>query len=554
MPATRRARCTVLLPWKILAVAALILILLPAVTWTQTSAQPSQSSSQQSQQPANPSQPQTLPQAGSTPAQQVPGAGATVEDKSQSQTQPQQDKPEGQAPGQGQPQPETHITKEQAKELFRSVDEILHFVSVDTLMPIEHKVKRNLITREEVEKYVDKRMKDDKDTKRLEQAKLVLSKFGLLPRGYDLHAEFLRLMSEQVAAYYDPRSQSVNMLDWLPPDAQKPVLAHELTHALQDQQVSLEKWQAAGDTDDATLPDPQEYVSEEAQAARQCVTEGQAQVVWFDYSLAPMGKNILTAPEFVDAVRASMGASKDSPVFSDAPMFLQESLLMPYTFGLDFVRTVLANRGKEAAFAEMLRDPPIDSRQIMQPETYLMHQKVEPPRIPDFDALVAPTYERFDFGSMGEFDVYLLAKQYGAEDAPNYYRHWRGGYYFAARVKNGPRDQIEMLYYSKWDSPEAARDFAKLYADYTPKRYDGKMALKANCPDALEINGKLLGCAAWSATTDQGPVSIETHDSELLIMEGYDQKTIDKAREVFFYGMTPAAQPKGKKHAKPEAN
>ena len=58
-----------------------------------------------------------------------------------------------------------------------------------------------------MEKYVDKRMKDDKDEKRLEQARLVLQKFGLLPPDYDLHAEFLRLMAEQVAAYYDPKTQ-----------------------------------------------------------------------------------------------------------------------------------------------------------------------------------------------------------------------------------------------------------------------------------------------------------------------------------------------------------
>ncbi len=68
-----------------------------------------------------------------------------------------------------------------------------------------------------VEKYVDKRMKDDKDEKRVEQAALVLQKFGLLPADYDLHAEFLKLMAEQVAAYYDPKTKSVNLLDWLHP-------------------------------------------------------------------------------------------------------------------------------------------------------------------------------------------------------------------------------------------------------------------------------------------------------------------------------------------------
>ena len=116
-------------------------------------------------------------------------------------------------------------------------------------------------------------------------------------------------------------------------------------------------------------------------------------------------------------MRASMADNKDSPVFAAAPMFLRESLMMPYTFGLEFVRTVLANKGKDAAYAGMLEHPPIDTRQIMQPETYLMKQDVPPLAIPDLDKLVAPDYERFDFGGMGEFDIYLLAKQYGGDDA-----------------------------------------------------------------------------------------------------------------------------------------
>ena len=505
--------------------ALLVALLCASATFAQTAAP------QSPNQPASPSHPKTPLQPPSPNTTPAPGTGATG-----------QNQPPGGSQASSQPQPETHITRAQAKELFRSVDEILRFASHDTGLPIEHSVKRNLITRKSVERYVDKRMKDDKDEKRLEQSRLVLQKFGLLPAGYDLHAEFLLLMAEQVAAYYDPRSRSVNLLDWLPADAQKPVLAHELTHALQDQQVGLQKWELAGAKDDTPLPDQQEYASEEAQAARQCVTEGQAQVVWFDYTLAPMGKNILTAPQFVAAVRASMGDSSDSPIFGQAPMFLKESLLMPYTFGLDFVRTVLANRGKDVAFSGVLQDPPIDTRQVMQPETYLLHQVVAPPTIPDLDRLVAPDYERFDFGSMGEFDVYLLAKQYGADDAPNYYRHWRGGYYFAAHRKSAPRDQIAMLYYSRWDSPEAARDFAKLYAGYLPKRYS-----KAALEPPRTTDGMNQERSLWAFDTDEGKALLELHDNDLLITEGYDDGVIQKARDVFFYRMSlPAQSPKTK--------
>ncbi len=485
---------------------------------------------------------------------QAPSAGAGVQNPPQSGSsagqQPQtgagQQSQSGASESSEQPAPETRITKAQAKELFRSVDEILAFVSQDTGLPIEHEVKRHLITREEVEKYVDKRMKDDKDEKRLEQSRLVLQKFGLLPPDYDLHGEFVRLMAEQVAAYYDPKTKSVNLLDWVQPDAQKPILAHELTHALQDQKVGVEKWELAGAKDDSTpLPDQQEYVVEEEQSARQCVTEGQGMAVMFDYMLAPLGKNLLTAPDVVAMMRAGMGDNKDSPVFAAAPMFLKESMLMPYTFGLDFVRTVLAQKGKDA-YTMMLENPPIDTRQIMQPETYLLGQKVAPLTIPDLDKMIAPNYTRFDFGGMGEFDIYLLAKQYGAEDAPNYYRHWRGGYYFAAHEKTAPKDQIAMLFFTRWDSPEAAYDFAKLYADYLPKRYQGKVDWTKTCPTSAN-GSRSLDCTVISGSTSEGPILIERQDNDLLIMESYDQSVIQKVRDVLFYNMSLPPQPsKGK--------
>jgi hypothetical protein len=543
MPASALFRPSSTRRFKTALAGALFALLLTTALWSQSAPAQTETPSQP-QQPTTPAQPQT----NGSSTQQVPGTGAAIQDQQQSGASPDQQNNSGES--QDQPEPEGHITKQQAKDLFRSVDEILGFVSGDTGLPILHKIHRNLITREQVEKYVGKRMKDDKDEKRLEQERLVLQKFGLLPPNYDLHAEFIRLMGEQVAAFYDPHNKSVNVLDWLPPDAQKPVLAHELTHALQDQQVPLDKWELAGAKDDAALPDQQEYFVEEAQSARQCVTEGQAQVVWFDYTLAPMNKTILTAPEFVDAVRASMGDNKDSPEFGKAPMFLQESMLMPYTFGLDFVRTVLANRGKDAAFKGLLTDPPVDTRQIMQPETYLLHQVVPQLTIPNLDQIVAPTYTRFDFGGMGEFDIYLLVKQYGVKDPPNYYRHWRGGYYYAAQAKTAPKDQIAMLYFSRWDSPEAASDFARVYLSYLPKRttITATSHLGPGLPEKplAGEEAKVPLFDTYDGITKDGPIRMVRHDNDLLIMEGYDNSVEQKAEQVLLYNMTLPTETKGK--------
>ena len=470
---------------------------------------------------------QTLSQSAEQP-KTVPGMGTSVQDQPAPPPQAQPTTPA---------EPSKPITKAEAKELFRSVDEILQFVSQDTGLPIKHKVKRKLITRAKVESYVEKRMKDDKDAQRIERSQLVLKKFGLIPQNYDLHSAFLKVLSEQVAAYYDSRTKTVNLLDWVQPELQKTVLAHELTHALQDQAVGLEKWGLAGAKDDRPLPDQQEQVSEEAQAARQNVAEGQAMVAMIDYTLAPAGKTILTAPDFVDAMRAAMKDNNDSPILASAPIFLQESLLMPYSFGLDFVRDVLSKKGTTAAFYGMLEHPPVDTRQVMEPATYLAGPAAPPLPIPDLNALVAPNYQRYDFGGMGAFDIYLLTKQYAPDADPRqYYPHWRGGYYLAAHERSAQKDQIALLYLSRWDSPEAAGAFAKLYSGYVPHRYNVPVGSTPSVTVSRDTSGGMK--YVWDLA-QQGKVVIQTHGNDVLILEGFDNTTADRIRDALLINPQP---------------
>src|SRR5207249_9382328 len=103
--------------------------------------------------------------------------------------------------------------------------------------------------REEVEAFVSQHITEDEDAKRLRRSELVLKKFGLLPREFDLGKFLVALLKEQVAGYYDPKTKTVKLLDWVGAEQQKPVLAHELTHALQDQSFNLEKFMKPSDVD-----------------------------------------------------------------------------------------------------------------------------------------------------------------------------------------------------------------------------------------------------------------------------------------------------------------
>ena len=183
--------------------------------------------------------------------------------------------------------------------MFRSVDDILHFASDDSKLPVKHEVKRKLQTRASVEKYVVDKFNDDEDAKRMQRSEIVLKKFGLLDRDFQLKPFLISLLTEQIAGYYDSKTKTVNLLDWIAPESQKPVLAHELTHALQDQYVNLDKWenQSLSDISRDYADDNKHIAVDEVDTAREAVLEGQAMAVFVDYSLKPSGKTLLTSPD-----------------------------------------------------------------------------------------------------------------------------------------------------------------------------------------------------------------------------------------------------------------
>ncbi len=438
---------------------------------------------------------------------------------------------------------EVKITPREAEELFHSVDEILIFDSKQSGLPIKKHVKRRLTSRDEVVAYLAKHMKDE-DVKRLQRSELVLKKFGLLPREFDMEKLLVDLLREEVAGYYDPRTKTVNLLDWVPLEEQEPVLAHELTHALQDQAIGLDKWMKKGDKDLGEIkkdPTPADIDNDEIDDAREAVVEGQAQAMMFQYALAPAGRSIADSPDLVEGMEAeTMTGTPNTKVFNDAPIFMKESLTFPYTYGMDFVVKLMANGGKEKAFASVLANPPHTTRQIMQPETYLSGERIEPMRLPEFKRDFKD-YIKFDIGAMGEFDVAVLIEQYaGKELSKRLYPDWRGGYYYAARLKNDTAAPLGLLYVSRWSSAEKAAEFAGIYARSLGQRYKKAEEVRDSSHPADRSEERrqerkvelLQGRHAWS--TEEGAVVIEEQGDTVLVSESLDSATTEMLeKEVF---------------------
>jgi hypothetical protein len=448
----------------------------------------------------------------------------------------------GQVPTQPQSKSATQapMTKEQAKELFRSVDEILSFASNDTKLPIEHTVKRKLISRDEVNHYLREKFDEDESAKRMERSEIVLKKFGLLDRDFHLGPFLLSLLTEQIAGFYDNKTKTVNLLDWIQPEEQKPVLAHELTHALQDQKIGLTKWSSV------SLNGPSHNVQEdnrhlqvdEADTARSAVAEGQAMAVFVDYTLRPTGKTLADAPDLADHMKEQVSDTSGSPVMARAPLLLQESLLFPYSEGLSFEQAILVKAGKEAAFGGVLTNPPSSSFEIMHPEAYMAHAPVPVVRLPDIHPLLDAEYTPYDIGVMGELDVRILVELFGGREmADALAPAWNGGVYYAAQRKSATTSaekestaSLGLIYYSRWKNHDSARSFMHIYATQIPRKYSN---VTERTKDEADEKEQVF-------STGEGDVLISLTGTGVFIGEGFDLALARKLRNAIV-----SVQPEG---------
>ncbi len=428
------------------------------------------------------------------------------------------------------------ISKDQAKALFKSVDEILQFVSNDTKLPIHHSVKRRLISRDEVNRFLKKKFDEDEGAKRLEREELVLKKFGLLDRDFDLRTFLIGLLTEQIAGFYDNKTKTVNLLDWIQPEEQKPVLAHELTHALQDQAVDLERWGDSGVHGIAgnSKEDNRHLETDELETARDAVAEGQAMVAFLDYSIRGTGKTLADAPELANRLKDADEATGGSPILARAPLLLQQSLLFPYSEGLSFEAAVLAKGGKQAAFADVLARPPSSSYEIMNPTVYLERGPVPMLRLPDVHPLLDPEYAPYDVGVMGELDVRIVAELFGGREMSEALTPaWDGGVYYAGQRRSSTAAErsttgsLMVFYLSRWKNPDSARSFARAYASEVERKYTSVKRDEADAKDDEVVY-----------RTEEGDVLVSRSGTDVFVSEGLGLQAARKLRELVLSAQT----------------
>lgn len=212
--------------------------------------------------------------------------------------------------------------------------------------------------------YAKARQEKTESPAKLARDETTAKLLGLIPADMDFQAEMLKILEDQVGGFYDPGSKTFFLMDTFTGGVAKIILAHELTHALDDQHFDIDGTLAkCGEDTDATL-------------AFQSVVEGSGTGLmnqWFKKHHADVTPADLQAAQ-------NLGAD----ALAKAPPYMWKPLLAAYLVGEGFtVRGSGLNLMMKAASTSDIQAcfaaPPRSSEQILHPKKYWDDAKRDDP-------------------------------------------------------------------------------------------------------------------------------------------------------------------------------
>jgi hypothetical protein len=390
--------------------------------------------------------------------------------------------------------------------LIAATDEVLNETSTLRQLAVVRPVQSSTLSRTEIERAVVKNLDEDTSAADMHAAEVTLKKLGLVPPNFQYRALMIRLLTEQVAGYYEPKTRQFHLADWIDVEGQKPVMAHELTHALQDQHFDLrrfERW-PKGDSD--------------AELAAHALIEGDATLAMVMY----VSSSPIRALTFLKSL-GSMGV--DTKELDQAPRVIRESLLFPYQEGLNWTRA-LHKQGGWSQVSQAFTTLPQSTEQIMHPEKYLAHEAPVKVRLADLTSLLNDsmkmtsgvktpvTWKQILSDVNGEWGTYLLLDQFlkSPADSRRAAAGWAGDRYAIYESSAG---QLAYVSSSTWDTLNDANEFFGAYFKRIQLRYPGAEARTVEPNQPVKF-------LSWS--TSEGPVTLEQDGLRVVVVEGYSEK------------------------------
>jgi hypothetical protein len=290
-------------------------------------------------------------------------------------------------------------------------------------------------------------------TAEVEAEEQLLELLGLLPAGADIRDLLATALAGEVGGYYVPRTGTLALVrgTGLGGLFEEVALAHELTHALEDQRFGIASRGASG------------FLRDRA-TAEGALHEGTATVVMVDYLLLTRGG----ADDVPAELRAQVLEEIEGvalPASSGLPRYLREGLVFPYVYGAALVNRIESESGWAAVDRAFGPDAPVSTEQVLHPEKHAARERPVRLRLSGHRGALPRAARRLSEGDFGEFDTeQLLREGNGRERSERAAAGWGGGAFELWRLPGGDceepcRERHVLVMGWDWDSARDAAEF-----------------------------------------------------------------------------------------------
>jgi hypothetical protein len=356
----------------------------------------------------------------------------------------------------------------------RQVPEISRQLAEITGLPLLRAVPCSFIDKQQVNAFLKQRMKEETSPEEIRAEELTLKKFGLVPPDFDLAASTVDLLTEQAAAFYDYNKRKLFLTGSTSEESQDTVLAHELAHALADQNFNLARYINQGAQERrwlyrAALRDgrPGHLADERIRGA----APG-ADAVWATRSWPPAW------PAWPIPAAASFRSSKKRRSICGARWY------SPIPRGW-LSKAAVLERDHQRAFCRGLHRPSrihaadsASGQVLRQRETH---------RARASRSALPRGYKGLVRGELGELEHGILLEQYvGKSEAREIAPHWRGCRFELRENKKAAR--VVLLYAVEWDDDTAAARYFSFYRQVLEKKWK-HMVVVADTADRITGTG-----------------------------------------------------------------
>ncbi len=406
----------------------------------------------------------------------------------------------------------------------------------------KHEVKRDVTNREDLKAVLLKEIDEEMTPAEFRTSELGMKVLGFIPREMNWKEVMVKVYSEEIAAFYDPKTKTMHLIKEAPvvekkkkgffeallggkkegfdKDENKTVIAHELTHALSDQNYDLDKMQKLVEADD------------DRSMALSSLIEGEATLAMIGAQMEDWDGTKVGA---IPSANLDRSFSLMMPFMSmaggaslrEAPVILSESLIFPYLRGMVFCAS-LTNKGGWKAINEAYENPPQSTEQILHPEKYL--DQPDPPTAIDLGRLEpGEGWAEVGRNVIGEMQLAVLLRRHGGKPIA---AGWDGDRFAVFDSKDG---KLAVVWLSTWDTEDDARDFARQYTRFQTTKLGKDVDSPDAFPDAIR-------------RPHEGVVyAVERRGKDVTVVEGFATEATERLLEAAFKAGKTEMEPLKKK-------